>query len=191
MGEVDETLDKRSYGAASTTERATHDERSGCSTRACAQWLLIRRTACRLRPPCSIICAVSSLVGSDISGPGEGRFMRGTAAAGNRRKEQAAVMLERGLGVDSSQNTRNILAGFNTQIPRRENTVSKKFDPRLIPVKVLCLLAKTLKTSDLQGFLVIGETGFEPATARPPAGCATRLRHSPWQASGRRESNPF
>src|SRR3954465_12834013 len=26
----------------------------------------------------------------------------------------------------------------------------------------------------------IGETGFEPATARPPAGCATRLRHSPW-----------
>jgi hypothetical protein len=28
--------------------------------------------------------------------------------------------------------------------------------------------------------LPIGETGFEPATARPPAGCATRLRHSPW-----------
>jgi hypothetical protein len=28
--------------------------------------------------------------------------------------------------------------------------------------------------------LRIGETGFEPATARPPAGCATRLRHSPW-----------
>ena len=25
----------------------------------------------------------------------------------------------------------------------------------------------------------VGETGFEPATARPPAGCATRLRHSP------------
>src|SRR6202043_1357209 len=29
------------------------------------------------------------------------------------------------------------------------------------------------------GYLVVGETGFEPATARPPAGCATRLRHSP------------
>ena len=28
--------------------------------------------------------------------------------------------------------------------------------------------------------LRVGETGFEPATARPPAGCATRLRHSPW-----------
>jgi hypothetical protein len=29
----------------------------------------------------------------------------------------------------------------------------------------------------------VGEAGFEPATARPPAGCATRLRHSPWPAS--------
>ncbi len=28
---------------------------------------------------------------------------------------------------------------------------------------------------------IVGETGFEPATARPPAGCATRLRHSPRQ----------
>jgi site-specific DNA recombinase len=38
---------------------------------------------------------------------------------------------------------------------------------------------------------MVGETGFEPATARPPAGCATRLRHSPWPyPSGRRESNP-
>ena len=30
------------------------------------------------------------------------------------------------------------------------------------------------------GYSLVGETGFEPATARPPAGCATRLRHSPW-----------
>lgn len=40
---------------------------------------------------------------------------------------------------------------------------------------------------------MVGETGFEPATARPPAGCATRLRHSPIcppTESGRRESNP-
>src|SRR3954467_5498145 len=42
------------------------------------------------------------------------------------------------------------------------------------------------------GLSRVGETGFEPATARPPAGCATRLRHSPWcfLQSGRRESNP-
>src|SRR3954451_20714972 len=25
----------------------------------------------------------------------------------------------------------------------------------------------------------VGATGFEPATFRPPAGCATRLRHAP------------
>src|SRR4051794_23703435 len=31
----------------------------------------------------------------------------------------------------------------------------------------------------LTGLSRVGETGFEPATARPPAGCATRLRHSP------------
>jgi Carboxypeptidase Taq (M32) metallopeptidase len=37
--------------------------------------------------------------------------------------------------------------------------------------------------SILQAFPMIGETGFEPATARPPAGCATRLRHSPWCSS--------
>src|SRR5580692_5809444 len=49
------------------------------------------------------------------------------------------------------------------------------------------------------GLTLVGETGFEPATARPPAGCATRLRHSPWLCaeptpwsaqSGRRELNP-
>src|SRR5437764_8394944 len=31
-------------------------------------------------------------------------------------------------------------------------------------------------------FRVIGATGFEPATARPPAECATRLRHAPKRA---------
>ena len=36
------------------------------------------------------------------------------------------------------------------------------------------------QTPPERGFPFIGETGFEPATARPPAGCATRLRHSPW-----------
>src|SRR5258708_2662389 len=40
--------------------------------------------------------------------------------------------------------------------------------------------------------LVIGETGFEPATARPPAGCATRLRPSPWltKAGDRNRTGP-
>jgi hypothetical protein len=30
----------------------------------------------------------------------------------------------------------------------------------------------------------IGATGFEPATARPPAECATRLRYAPWVREG-------
>ena len=98
-------------------------------------------------------------------------------------------MLERGFGVDVQPKHEEHPRGFHTQSGGAKHGF-EKFDPRLIPVEVLYLLAKTLKTSDLQGFLVIGETGFEPATARPPAGCATRLRHSPWQASGRRESNP-
>ena len=38
----------------------------------------------------------------------------------------------------------------------------------------------TRKLIRFAGDFRIGETGFEPATARPPAGCATRLRHSPW-----------
>src|SRR3954470_19114722 len=32
------------------------------------------------------------------------------------------------------------------------------------------------KSAPLQ---LVGATGFEPATFRPPAGCATRLRHAP------------
>ena len=39
------------------------------------------------------------------------------------------------------------------------------------------------KSMPFAGISSVGETGFEPATARPPAGCATRLRHSPWTPS--------
>src|SRR5436305_9214204 len=28
---------------------------------------------------------------------------------------------------------------------------------------------------------LVGAVGFEPTTFRPPAGCATRLRHAPWR----------
>ena len=40
-----------------------------------------------------------------------------------------------------------------------------------------------LRDGGLNANKMVGETGFEPATARPPAGCATRLRHSPWCSS--------
>src|SRR3954451_13500438 len=50
--------------------------------------------------------------------------------------------------------------------------------------------SETQRAPVSSGLSRVGETGFEPATARPPAGCATRLRHSPCVQSGRRESNP-
>src|SRR5215203_4007704 len=34
------------------------------------------------------------------------------------------------------------------------------------------------------GRRIVGATGFAPATARPPAECATRLRHAPKRATG-------
>ena len=50
----------------------------------------------------------------------------------------------------------------------------------------------TSKPASRAGFRGIGATGFEPATARPPAECATRLRHAPWCAESRRlPSGPF
>ncbi len=55
--------------------------------------------------------------------------------------------------------------------------------PRISPHS----LAQRFRFGSLRGHakpcgakVCIGETGFEPATARPPAECATRLRHSPW-----------
>src|SRR3954447_2755180 len=50
--------------------------------------------------------------------------------------------------------------------------------PRL-PARIVTV-GRNAGSPALTGLPMIGETGFEPATARPPAGCATRLRHSPW-----------
>src|ERR1035438_10523295 len=52
----------------------------------------------------------------------------------------------------------------------------RKFDPRLIPVAPHGRLRILLKPVHLQVFPKIGETGFEPATARPPAGEVRLLR---------------
>ena len=38
-------------------------------------------------------------------------------------------------------------------------------------------IRKVIFSGDRRG--MVGATGFEPATARPPAVCATRLRHAP------------
>jgi hypothetical protein len=48
------------------------------------------------------------------------------------------------------------------------------------PISIGILGLVVLRKARLSTGTSVGETGFEPATARPPAGCATRLRHSPW-----------
>ena len=64
----------------------------------------------------------------------------------------------------------------------------------LSPSEQFSLICPPLGTCRFAGLSLVGETGFEPATARPPAGCATRLRHSPWsghsKAATRRAAAP-
>ena len=77
-------------------------------------------------------------------------------------------------------------AGLLVDLPRpvwpfhgRYRRAREKLDPRLDPSSRSVSSPRNDKSPALQGFRLVGETGFEPATARPPAGCATRLRHSP------------
>jgi hypothetical protein len=58
--------------------------------------------------------------------------------------------------------------------------------PQIVPQGRFGLYSHIHGTSPICRAFRVGETGFEPATARPPAGCATRLRHSPWQQAGDR-----
>ena len=68
----------------------------------------------------------------------------------------------------------------DTPAMRSVQPVRREFVPRLIPAASNDSCPNNTKAPQTRGFRCIGETGFEPATARPPAGCATRLRHSPW-----------
>ena len=45
---------------------------------------------------------------------------------------------------------------------------------------VPAIAEKCLKPASQAGFRIVGATGFEPATFRPPAERATKLRHAPW-----------
>jgi hypothetical protein len=91
---------------------------------------------------------------------------------------------------------RNLLSATRTERlttrecsrPRRPNTPTRRsgrpraaanWTPNWTPRRRLPP-SKTPRDPRLRAPSMIGETGFEPATARPPAGCATRLRHSPW-----------
>jgi hypothetical protein len=62
---------------------------------------------------------------------------------------------------------------FNPTPPTRSRSISSEREA----LSLHCDRLPFTRTSQLSD---IGETGFEPATARPPAECATRLRHSPW-----------
>src|SRR6476659_11279872 len=73
----------------------------------------------------------------------------------------------------------------SARIPLTSSAVSLSYHgwSRISPHR----LARLFRFGLLRGYakprgakVCIGETGFEPATARPPAECATRLRHSPW-----------
>src|SRR5215475_16114104 len=50
--------------------------------------------------------------------------------------------------------------------------------PRLLPRKEKRPLGRSIEPAKFLRTLV-GATGFEPATPRPPVWCATRLRHAP------------
>jgi hypothetical protein len=68
---------------------------------------------------------------------------------------------------------------------RRCSESAENLDPNWTPSRILHPPNRDAN-SVFPATSLIGETGFEPATARPPAGCATRLRHSPWSGDDNR-----
>ena len=93
------------------------------------------------------------------------------AAPGHLRRQWNQALFERLLVYDDDIETAEVAEPFATLA-----------DPEL-PVRLDGEATTQTAASSGGGSnegLLIGETGFEPATARPPAECATRLRHSPW-----------
>src|SRR5215204_3343384 len=56
---------------------------------------------------------------------------------------------------------------------------SAGLDPIWAPSGPPMILRRNRKPPHMRRFSEVGATGFEPATFRPPAECATRLRHAP------------
>ena len=107
-----------------------------------------------------------------------------------RRVEAAALQLcgqvRRGLadtGAKASRRPEPEAIDASSRVPALGLVVvtsSQKLCPNCAPSRTRPSGRFMTKGPQLQAFCLVGETGFEPATARPPAGCATRLRHSPW-----------
>jgi hypothetical protein len=101
------------------------------------------------------------------------RPFRLTARAGDENRDRTAASRE-------EQVLHKVRSQAAARIPLTLSPVSLSYhgSPRL---------ARFARRRSARGYptphgakVCIGETGFEPATARPPAECATRLRHSPW-----------
>jgi hypothetical protein len=77
------------------------------------------------------------------------------------------------------------LSARSAAATRRQTTVKAarcKFQKKLFPIvprRSRELERPTNETLHLQGYSSIGETGFEPATARPPARCALQRNGQP------------
>src|SRR5947209_9671609 len=65
-------------------------------------------------------------------------------------------------------------------VPASHAPYGRAIGPQIVPQGRFRLVSPKSQNKPICRAFLIGETGFEPATARPPAGCATRLRHSPW-----------
>ena len=108
------------------------------------------------------------------------RLTAGTATSSRGSRWESQVQFPRGR---ACANARAATGGDQAgEIDRRPRNSESRFlaeiAPRSAPLHPVTPLRYLQEQCDLQRILV-GETGFEPATARPPAGCATRLRHSP------------
>jgi hypothetical protein len=59
--------------------------------------------------------------------------------------------------------------------------VPLEIGPQLDPAADAHYSPRCTKPPESQRFCSVGATGFEPATFRPPAECATKLRHAPFR----------
>ena len=145
------------------------------------------------RPPCGR-CRAASRVGyvtqspsvyGDLSVEDNLRYFAAIARAdadrvtevltlSSERRRQMTASLS---GGERARVSRHLGRSARNSSPR---ATSRRLHPVCTPWEPRDLGTERRKPRLCGAFAFIGETGFEPATARPPAGCATRLRHSPW-----------
>src|SRR6187200_3439595 len=101
---------------------------------------------------------------------------------------RAAIRLDDSTNTDLRSRSSSLSPGkLPSSVSRRNHTgglstVALTARSYAAPRDRAAFLREIVSGDSVEGVAVgnIGETGFEPAPARPPAECATRLRHSPW-----------